>query len=112
MLLPNFESAFIDTRKLSDYSLDSTHPVGRHKAFVFRSSLGLSVEDVVFLQDLLLQSITLHNAFVGRLDEFGQRYTVDFPVTTKRGSAILRSAWIIRSDEDFPRLTTCFVLPQ
>ena len=42
---------------------------------------------------------------------FGQRYTVDFTLCTAVGTASIRSAWIVRTGEDFPRLTTCFVLP-
>ena len=110
MLLPNAECAFIETRKLAEYSLDPTHPVGRHKAIVFRSALGFTAENVGTLRDLLLRAVLVHDAALGRLDEFGQRYTVDFPVTTSVGTANLRSAWIVRPDEDFPRLTTCFVL--
>jgi len=45
VLLPNFEHAFIDRRKLADYSLDPMHPVGRHKAAVFRDALGFGVRD-------------------------------------------------------------------
>ena len=111
MLLPNAEHAFIDIRKLAEYSLDPTHPVGRHKSIVFRSVLGLTADDAETLYELLLRAVLAHDATLGRRDEFGQRYTVDFPASTAFGSAILRSAWIVRLDEDFPRLTTCFVLP-
>lgn len=111
MLLPNAEHAFVDLRKLADYSLDPTHPVGRHKSAVFRSALGFTADDADTLHELLLRAVLVHDAVPGRRDEFGLRYTVDFPVATQSGSAVLRSAWILRPDEDFPRLTTCFVLP-
>ena len=111
MLLPNAEHAFIDIRKLADYSLDPTHPVGRHKSIVFRSALGFTADDADTHHELLLRAALVYEAASGRLDEFGRRYTVDFPVSTTVGSAVLRSAWIVRPDEDFPRLTTCFVLP-
>jgi hypothetical protein len=51
------------------------------------------------------------SAAIGRLDEFGQRYTIDFTLITEVGAAAIRSAWIVRAAEDFPRLTTCYVLP-
>lgn len=111
MLLPNAEHAFIDGRKLAEYSLDPTHPVGRNKAIVFRRALGFTAEDAGTLHDLLRRAVLVHEAVVGRRDEFGQRYIVDFPVTTPVGTAMVRSAWIVRPEEDFPRLTTCFVLP-
>jgi hypothetical protein len=45
MMLPNAERAIIDPAKLTDYCLSATHPVGRHKAAVFRSALGLTAPD-------------------------------------------------------------------
>ncbi len=61
------------------------------------------------LRSLLLEAVLIHDAAIGRHDEYGQRYAVDFPVETEAGSAVVRSAWIIRKDDDFPRLTSCFV---
>jgi len=46
---------------------------------------------------------------MGELDEYGQRYTVDFTVKTVAGSAIIRRAWIVLRGKKIPRLTTCFV---
>lgn len=53
VLLPNAERAFIDFRKLAEYSLDLTHPVGFHKAIVFRSALGFTSRDASVLRDFL-----------------------------------------------------------
>src|SRR6059036_2362523 len=43
-------------------------------------------------------------------DEYGRRYTLDFLMETRSGRAWVRSGWIVRAGEDFPRLTTCYVL--
>jgi hypothetical protein len=43
-------------------------------------------------------------------DEFGQRYVLDFPMTTAAGSATIRSAWIVLIRQDVLRLTSCYVL--
>jgi len=40
---------------------------------------------------------------------FGTLYMIDCWLTTPAGSAIVRSGWIVRFSEDFPRLTTCHV---
>ncbi len=58
----------------------------------------------------MLEIIKEYEAESGELDLFGQRYTVDFQLTTEVGEARVRSGWIILHTEDFPRLTTCFVL--
>ena len=39
-----------------------------------------------------------------------RRYVVRFPLTTRKGTATVLSAWIIRHGEDFPRLTTCYIV--
>lgn len=110
MRVPNAERAFIDTRKLATYCLDLTHPVDRHKAVVFQRTLGWTEKDADVLLAFLSRAIATCEAALGLSDEFGQCYAVDFPVTTPTGSATLRSAWILRADEDFPRFVTCYVL--
>ena len=110
MVLPDAERAFIDARKLADYSLLVDHPVGGHKAVLFERLLGITASDAETLRDILLHVAARAEAAIGRLDEFGQRYTIDFTLVTATGSATVRSAWIVRPTEGFPRLTTCFVL--
>jgi hypothetical protein len=110
MPLPNGDRAFVDPRKLTDYCLSPTHPVGRHKAAVFRAALGLTAADADLLLAMLLDAARTADATPGRADEFGERYETDLEAVTSTGRAVVRAAWIIRSGEDFPRLTTCYVL--
>ena len=111
MLLPHADHAFIDPRKLAEYSLSPEHPVGGHKAIRFERVLGITAQDAAVLQEILIHVAGHAAAAAGRLDEFGQRYTIDFTLRTEVGAASIRSAWIVRPTEDFPRLTTCFMLP-
>jgi hypothetical protein len=108
--LPNADRAFIDLRKLADYSLSPDHPVGGHKAILFQRILSITTADALALRDILLEVAVRAEAPASRLDEFGQRYTIDFTLSTASGSAAIRSAWITRPTEDFPRLTSCFVI--
>lgn len=110
MILPNAENAFVDLRKLRGYSLSVESPKGRHKARVFASVFGFTAEDAERLRDILLEIVKENEAITGELDLFGQRYTVDFYLETEMGEANIRSGWIILHTEDFPRLTTCYVL--
>jgi len=45
MKLPNAEHAIVDIAKLQDYCLDDEHPIGKHKARVFKHVLGLTRAD-------------------------------------------------------------------
>lgn len=112
MKLPNAESAFVDIRKLTKYALDPTEARGRHKARVFKSALGFTTENANELRDAILKCVLVSEAVIGELDFYGQRYTVDCRIETERGAATVRTCWIIRQGELFPRMTTCFVLKE
>ena len=109
MTLPNARQAHIPLEKLAGYSLDATHPTGKHKARVFASALGLGVDDADWLRDRILEAILNAEATRGDETPFGRRFSVDFPLRTEAGAAAVRTAWIVRSDETFPRLTSCFI---
>jgi hypothetical protein len=40
----------------------------------------------------------------------GMVYVLRFPLTTANRTAMILTAWIIRHDEDFPRLITCYIV--
>lgn len=110
MKLPHGEQAFIDLAKLRDYSLSGSHPEGKHKARVFAATLGLDHRDADWLRDALLSAAITQECRMGIQTDFGQRFVVDFQVQRGVLEARIRSAWIIRTNENFPRLTTCYVL--
>ena len=58
----------------------------------------------------LLEAVLREDAGFLGADDYGQRYALDFPVQGAGGLAMVRSLWIIRHDEDFPRFTSCYVL--
>jgi hypothetical protein len=80
MLIPNAEKAVVDIRKLRDYCLNPEHADGKHKARRFASILGMTAEHSEELRQILLEVIKTHQAQLGRQDEFGQRYTLDFVI--------------------------------
>lgn len=111
MKMPNADRTIVDIEKLRDYCLNLEHPRGRHKARVFAAALGLTAKDAEELRDALLTAARSYDATPGTWDVYGQRYVLDFPLSTPAGRATVRSSWIVRAGQDFPRLTSCFVLP-
>ena len=109
-MIPNAEQAFVDTAKLRDYCLNPLHPRGKHKARIFQSRLGLNASDAEYLRDVLLGATLVTEVVAGEVDAFGRRYVLDVKVTTEAGTATVKSGWIVRTDEAFPRLVTCYVL--
>jgi len=107
--MPNCELAVVDTTKLRDYCLSPTHPRGRHKARAFAASLGSSQADAEELRKAVPNAACNEDARLGDLDAHGQRYVIDFRMSTAAGEATIRSAWIILNSEEQPRLLTCYV---
>ena len=99
----------MDIAKLRDYCLNTNHEEGKHKARVFASALGLRAADAEWLREQLLKAAVRENASPTSRTRFGSLYVLDFELKTEAGSATVRSGWIIRHSEEFPRLTTCYV---
>jgi hypothetical protein len=97
-------------RKLVDYCLSMEHPRGRHKARIFESKLGFRVDNAFELREALLAGVLQQDATIGERDAYGQRYIVDLDVRGPKGTASVRTAWIVRTGEDTPRLTSCYVV--
>ncbi|MBL1203140.1 MAG: hypothetical protein FWK04_29735 [Nostoc sp. GBBB01] len=110
MKLPNPERAIVEIDKIAGYCLNSEHPEGKHKARVFKSALDLELNNAEELQTIVLQAVANYDAIPGKSNPYGQKYIIDFPVTRANKQAIIQSVWIVRNNEDFPRLVTCYVL--
>ena len=110
--LPNGDKAIVPLEKFTEYSLNPDHPVGQHKARVFKAALGLTLEDASFLQTIVQGVANTHDAVPQEPSAFGDRYVIDFILETESGVATIRSAWIVRHDENVPRLTSCFVMEE
>jgi len=110
--LPNGDRAVVDIAKLVDYSLNPNHPEGKHKARAFEEKLGIGQDDAEFLRQAIQEAISKSDAVEQKPTPYGRRFVVDFQLERGQGviwyKAVVRTAWIIRNDENFPRLTTCF----
>lgn len=110
MKLPNAERAVVDVRKLRNYCLNADHPRGQHKARVFKSAVGWTADQADDVRHTLLEAALREDATLLGADDYGQRYALDFAVQAAGGMATIRSLWIIRHGEDFPRFASCYVL--
>jgi len=110
MKLPNCHVAVVDLRKLSEYCLNPKHEEGRHKARVFMSALGIGQRDAAWLHDRILEAVVTIEAQEQSVSPYGRRYLVDFVVARENLTAMVRTTWIVKRNEELPRLTSCFVL--
>jgi len=111
MRLPNGDKAVVDPRKLTDYCLSPTHPVGKHKAQLFADATGITLADWELLHAALLRAAAeVENAVATDRTPFGQKYQIEVPLTGPGGrSAVVLSVWIV-GDDGIPRLVTCYPL--
>src|SRR5258705_10238596 len=109
MHLPNPHKAVVDIEKLRDYSLNPNHPVGKHKARVFKSARRLTMQDAAWLRERALEIALTGEAVLGLPSVFGYKYVIDSVVNHHGMSALVRFCWIMEFGTDFPRLTSCYV---
>lgn len=110
MKMPYGNAAKVEqvTRKVVTYSLNTTHPRGRHKAILFESKLGITLENKQILISLLLDQAMNGEATYNGTTPYGESYAIDFAVTTSKGTSVVRSAWIIRPQEVYPDLVSTY----
>lgn len=109
MKLPNAEQAVVEEQKLSDYCLNQNHANGKHKAYVFQSALGIGLAEAEELRKALLHAVQSYEAQLHKSNQYGQKYIIDFPLIRDEKQAMIRSVWIVRYEENFPRLVSCYV---
>lgn len=109
--MPNCERAVVSREKLTDYCLNPLHTEGgAAKARAFSSALGITKVDAEYLEQALLTAARGEDAEPKVVNQFGRRYEVKFSLVGLNGKTHpVKSGWIIRPDEDFPRLTSCYV---
>jgi hypothetical protein len=110
MKLPNGERADLGT-KIEDYVLNPNHWEGRHKARVFESTLGITLNNQEVLREAILAAAANSDEANAIGDNgHGMVYVLRFPLTTANRTAMILTAWIILHGEGFPRLVTCYIL--
>lgn len=111
MKLPNGDRAELGN-KIEDYCLNPNHRKGQHKAKLFDNRLGITGNNAEILKSAIRQAAILENAVLRKTNEYGRHYNLKFRLETDTGSSLILTAWIIRTDEDFPRLTNCYPINQ
>lgn len=107
MKLPNGDSAEIPMQKLMGYCLNPNHSKGKHKARVFQSALGITIQNANVLYELIQIAAIEGEVVQQSATEFGQLFKVDWIVTDT--DVELRTIWEITIDNPNPRLVSAFI---
>ncbi|GAX38109.1 DUF6883 domain-containing protein [Nodularia sp. NIES-3585] len=108
MKLPNGDQAEISTQKLIGYCLNPEHPSGKHKARVFASILGITLENADVLRELVQTAAVAGEVVQQNTTQFGQQFKVDWIVPDTDGIR-LRTIWEVTAKNPYPRLITAFL---
>jgi len=110
MKLPNSENIQYAqvVNKLETYTLNFDHRNGKHKARIFRSKLGITLENKDVLISALLRATGSSEAVFKGSNGYGDEYVIEFMLATKIGTSLVRSIWIIRTHEQHPRLVSVY----
>lgn len=107
MKLPNGDRADLGD-KLEQYSLNFQHPKGKDKAAMFKNRLGITLANKEILKFALLEIAANEEVVIYRNDQYGTHFNIKFLMRTEMGSSLILSCWIVRTGEDFPRLTNAY----
>ena len=107
MKLPNGELADLGN-KIDGYCLNSTHSKGKHKARLFQSKLGITQNNSFILKEALLEAAIQESVTLKKQDKYGTHYIMKFALKTDVGESTILASWIVRANENFPRLTSCY----
>lgn len=114
--LPRAEEAIGVRKKLLDYSLDVTHEHGGPKARGFERILGITIDDVDYVEDSIRTGI-LATPIRSIRDNapYGVNCVVEFPLqgVGERSMRMidLRTTWILVDAVAQPRLLTAYLRP-
>ncbi len=91
--------------KLETYTLNFDHDKGKHKARIFRARLGITLVSKEILILELVKAVVVNDAKFKSSSEHGDQYAVECFISNSLGSSVMRSIWIIRPQEQLPRLS-------
>jgi hemerythrin-like domain-containing protein len=108
-LLPNYENAFISIDKFTQYCLNTEHPEGKHKAYLFEKVLGITADDAEWLRTEIIENLSQYEAVEKEETAFGRKFLVEIKIRKSEKQANILTAWQIDKNSDIPRLITCYL---
>jgi hypothetical protein len=111
LTLPDGVKVVVEERKVRDYLLSPTHPIGRLKAAFF-GTLGFGPEDPTDLVNALEAHASGGEVMGRESTRYGTKYVVEGELRGPVGSARVRSVWIADHSGGILRLVTAYPAPK
>ena len=104
--LRNYAAAYIPDDKIRRYALGDPHKRRPFEALGYSKEVGNWEE----LRERIKEALPFYPARLVKSSRWGEIFRVDHPLPGPSGEeAPIRTGWIYRVGEDFPRLTTLYV---
>jgi len=111
LTLPDGMKLVVEERKVREYLLSSTHPIGRVKG-VFFGRLGFGPETPTELASALVAHAADGEVMDREPTRYGTKYLVEGELRGSDGSARVRSIWIADRLGGTLRLVTAYPAPK
>lgn len=110
MKLPNRELIQREQiiEKLTTYILNFDHSDGKHKARLFQAKLGITLNNQETLIAAIFEAVNTQSVTYSIISQYGKKYVIDFIMETEIGKSKIRSAWIVKFEENHPRLISIY----
>jgi hypothetical protein len=97
--------------KVQQYCLNEEHKIGKHKAYLFRSLLGITQENADILTHAIVKAVfdpRNEAVFMGET-KYCKRYNLRFQIETDMGTATILTAWCLPHNASVPHLVTAYI---
>jgi hypothetical protein len=108
MYMPGRERAIVEDSKVLGYLLNTAHPDGMSKAFLFMAH-GFKPENVEVFKETLLSHCLGYEVAQLVHTKFGVKYIIDGEISTPRKTKVnIRTVWIATLQTGLPKLVTAY----
>ena len=108
MKLPQADRAIVDERKVREYLLSRSHPIGRLKAAFFARA-GFEAKNWAALSSQLRELAVSGDATRGDAGEYGVKYLISGILKGPRGLGLeVTTVWLVPTGGGVPRLVTVY----
>jgi hypothetical protein len=103
--------AIVDIRRIEEYCLNPSHPLGRNKARELCAALDVQQGDAAWLRDvLLIEAARIADIPPIATEAWGTYWVFDVTLKRHSKSAVLLVMWIVPPGEIVPIFVTCWVV--
>ncbi len=103
---------FIPPAKIPKYALNTNHPLGGDKAYMFQKHLGYTQDNYSFLEQQIREKALITDVVERQPNNYGRIFQVDLEI---RGNyegqkEKVRTGWIIKFNTTIAQLTTLYII--